>query len=308
MLEMKLLSLSLWFSYLFVNLAINETYGHPKSWLTTTERPRPKAKPKRSVSKVDVTYYPGLTGEYKDALRFEELRKFLQEEEEEAEGEEEVIIRLLQEEHESRTEEPIEFAVQKRVMMQLRNSQLKETIDIIEFPDESFVYETLRDSTHGNNDYLESTKYTIEDGKPQKHEKTSKSGYDLRIDSVPDAMVKRLLSGESTSSEKHHDASQFHQQYINTSGNHPLRHDVDVHLRHRQNFDHDTRQDVLLQRLLKRQHQINTDDLEFLTASNNGEIETNSNHTITSGEVEPDGDDVISEAQLDWEEYHEYDA
>lgn len=86
--------------------------------LATRETAGVVSLPRSEGTEIDVTFFPGLTNQYEDAVSFGEWHRFLEEEKEEVEREEEVIVRLLQEEHNLNLDEPIEFTTQKRVMKQ----------------------------------------------------------------------------------------------------------------------------------------------------------------------------------------------
>ncbi|CAL4211577.1 unnamed protein product, partial [Meganyctiphanes norvegica] len=76
----------------------------------------------RSVSGVEITFFPGLTEDNKDAVVFEQWRRFLEEEEAELAREESVALKLLQQERASLVE-PIEYATQKRLLHQFKGSK-----------------------------------------------------------------------------------------------------------------------------------------------------------------------------------------
>lgn len=86
--------------------------------LATRETAGVVSLPQSEGTEIDVTFFPGLTDQYEDAVSFGEWHRFLEEEKKEVEREEEVIVRLLQEEHNLNLDEPIEFTTQKRVMKQ----------------------------------------------------------------------------------------------------------------------------------------------------------------------------------------------
>lgn len=86
--------------------------------LATRETAGVVSLPRSEGTEIDVTFFPGLTDQYEDAVSFGEWHRFLEEERKEVEREEEVVVRLLQEEHNLNLDEPIEFTTQKRVMKQ----------------------------------------------------------------------------------------------------------------------------------------------------------------------------------------------
>ncbi|KAK7071036.1 hypothetical protein SK128_021025 [Halocaridina rubra] len=268
--------------------SINETHAHPISWLTTIN-PRPK----RSFAEVDIPFYPGVTLVLKDALRIDDLGKLAREEETENGSNEDIIIRLLEDEHEFSMEESTEFSSQKHINLEIEKplTHFQNSVERIELPSQELDLDSIWDNTpsgHPDRTNFESTTYTTENlgiFGPENPE----------LNNLPQDIYTRLHSiDKSPSSDEYFDQFSLEAQ----PGS--LRHDTDVNYqRSQKDFNSNNHQAVLPRRLLNHQKQTKEDNMKFLIEKK---------EDINKIRQDYDFDGNISEAQLDWEEYHEYDA
>lgn len=301
----------------------------------------------RSVTPVEITFFPGLTEGSKDAVVFEQWRRFLEEEEAELAREESVALKLIQQDKSSLIE-PIEYATQKRLLHQFKGSK-KHRQDI--YNNEQGlsnvignVEEERRHLEYIHNiqepfeivliepEQIKNTAYSIGpvqfQRKPEtKTESTNNPLSSLQLPSIPNETVYRLLSDSQGTTHKSRPsivafpaADHITVDRITSTNN-------DNSAAVPPSSNHEEEKNKRIQEILKNQQQILEKDLDFLLDDERGTTEgptvvthtTNNNPFIieeTSVTVSTNQDTSASETankwtneeQIDWEETHEYDA